>query len=60
MDMLAAKLGCKSAMVGTGYASFRSGCMERRIYRKGYTHLVGGSFLVLARRFCVDRKGGTG
>ena len=41
--MVSARLGCKSAMVGTGRANSCPGCMER--LRKPYSHLVGGSFL---------------
>ena len=37
---MAARLGCQSAMVGTGWAN--PGCMDR--LRKRYSHLVGGSF----------------
>ena len=37
MHMVAARLGCKSAMDGTRWANSFSGCME--------THLVEGSFL---------------
>ena len=43
MHMVAARLGCQSAMVGTGQANFCPGCMNR--LRKRYSHLVGGSFL---------------
>ena len=43
MYMVAARLGCKSAMVGTGWTNFCPGCMDR--LRKCYSHLVGGSFL---------------
>ena len=36
--------GCKSGMVGTGWANnSRSDCMNR--LRKIYSHLAGGSFL---------------
>ena len=38
--MVAARLGCKSAVVGTGSCP---GCMDR--LRKRYSHLVGGLFL---------------
>ena len=40
MHMVAARLGCQSAMVGTGWAN---SCMDR--LRKRGSHLVGGSFL---------------
>ena len=43
MHMVAARLGCQSAMVGTGWANSCRGCMDR--LRKCYSHLVGGSFL---------------
>ena len=43
MHMVAARLGCQSAMVGTGWANSCLGCMDR--LRKRYSHLVGGSFL---------------
>ena len=41
--MVAARLGCKSAMVGTGWASSHPGCMDR--LKKRHSYLVGGSFL---------------
>ena len=41
--MVAARLGCQSAMVGTGWANSCPGCMDR--LRKRYSHLVEGSFL---------------
>ena len=43
MHMVAARLGCQSTMVGTGWANSHPGCMDR--LRKHYSHLVGGSFL---------------
>ena len=43
MHMVAARLGCQSTMVGTGWANSCPGCMDR--LRKRYSHLVGGSFL---------------
>ena len=43
MQIVAAWLGSQSAMVGTGLANCRPGCMDRP--RKCYSHLVGGSFL---------------
>ena len=43
MHMVAARLGCQNAMVGTGWVNSRPGCMERP--RKRYSHLAGGSFL---------------
>ena len=43
MHMVAAWLGCQSAMVGTGWANSRPGCMDR--LRKCYSNLLGASFL---------------
>ena len=43
MYMVAAKLGCQSAMVGTRWANPCPGCPDK--FRKHYSHLVGGSFL---------------
>ena len=43
MHMVAARLGCQSAMVGTRWANSCPGCMDR--LRKRYSRLVGGSFL---------------
>ena len=43
MHMVAARLGCQSAMAGTGCANSCPGCMDR--LRKCFSHLVGGSFL---------------
>ena len=43
MHMVAARLGCQSAMVGTRWANSCPGCMNR--LRKCYSHLVEGSFL---------------
>ena len=43
MHMVAARLGCQSAMVGTGLANSCPGCMDR--LRKCYLYLVEGSFL---------------
>ena len=42
MHMVAARLGCQSAMVGTGWANSCPGCMDR--LRKRYSHLVGANF----------------
>ena len=39
----AAKLVCKRAMIGTEWANFRPGCMNR--CRKRYSHPLEGSFL---------------
>ena len=43
MHMVAARLGCQKAMVGTRWATSHPCCMDR--FRKRYSHLVGGSFL---------------
>ena len=43
MHMVAAQLGCQSAMVGTGLANSCPGCMDR--LTKRYSYLVGDSFL---------------
>ena len=43
MHMLVARLGCKSAIVGTGWAKSCPGCMDW--LRKHYSQLIGGSFL---------------
>ena len=43
MHMVAARLCCQSAMVGTEWSNSCPGCMDR--LRKHYSHLVGGSFL---------------
>ena len=43
MHMVAARLGCQSAVVGTRWANSCPGCIDR--LRKRYSHLVGGSFL---------------
>ena len=43
MHMVAANLGCQSAMVGTGWTKSCPGCMDR--LRKHYSHIVGGSLL---------------
>ena len=39
----ATRLGCKRAMVSTGWVNSCPGCLNG--LRKGYSHLVGGSFL---------------
>ena len=43
MHMVATRLGCQSAMVGTWWANSCPGCVDR--LRKRYSHLVGGLFL---------------
>ena len=40
MHMVAARLGCHSAMVGTVWVNSHPGCMDR--LRKHYSHTVGG------------------
>ena len=45
MHMVAARLGCQSAVAGTGWANFCPGCMDRLRKRCSRSHLVGGSFL---------------
>ena len=42
MHMMAARLGCESAMARTGWANSCPGCMDR--LRKRYSHLVGVHF----------------
>ena len=39
MLMVVASLGCKRTMVGTEWANYHSGCMNR--LRKCYSHLLG-------------------
>ena len=57
---VAARLGCHSTMVGTGWANSCPGCMDR--LRKCYTHVAGGSFLAgkaaWALSECVPTKSG--
>ena len=43
MHMVAARLGCERAMVGTGWATSCPDCMDR--LRKHYSHLVEGWLL---------------
>ena len=43
MHMVAARLDCERAMVGTGWVTSRRDCMDR--LRKHYSHLVGAWFL---------------
>ena len=52
MHMVAARLGCQSAMVGTGWANSCPGCMDR--LRKRYFHLVEGSFF--GREGCLGSE----
>ena len=44
--MAAARLSCKRAIVGTGWANSCPGCINK--LRKHYSHLVGGA--ILARK----------
>ena len=43
MHMVAARLGCQSAMIGSGWVNSCSGYMDR--LKKRYSHLLGDSFL---------------
>ena len=43
MHMVAARIGCKRAMVGTGWGNSHPGYMNR--LRNCYYHIVRGSFL---------------
>ena len=43
MHMVAARLGCQNAMVGTVWANSCPGCVDR--LRKHYSYLAGGSLL---------------
>ena len=43
MHMVAARLGCERAMVGTGLGTSHPDCTDRP--RKHYSHLAGGWFL---------------
>ena len=53
MHMVAARLGCKSAMVGTGWANSCPGRMDG--LRKRYSHLVGGLYLAGKAAWAVSR-----
>ena len=53
MHMVAARLGCKSAMVGTGWANPHPGSMDR--LRKCHSLLVGGSFLAGKAAWALSR-----
>ena len=50
MHMVAARLDCKRAIVGTKLAT--SGCMDQ--LRKHYSHLVGVSFLARKAAWALD------
>ena len=43
VHMATARLGCKSTMVGIGWANSHPGCMSQ--LRIHYSHRLGGSFL---------------
>ena len=47
MHMVAARFGCERAMVGTGWATSRPGCVDR--LTKHYSRLVGGKEGCLGR-----------
>ena len=53
MHMVAARLGCQYAVVGTGWANSCPGCMER--FRKHDSHVVGGSFLAAKAAWALSR-----
>ena len=53
MHMVAARLSCQSAMVGTKWANSCPDCMDR--LRKRYSHLVGGSFLAGKAAWALNR-----
>ena len=53
MHMVAARLDCKSTMVGTGWANSCPGYMDR--LRKCYSHLVGGLFLAGKAAWALSR-----
>ena len=53
MHMVPAVLGCKSAIVGTGWANSCPGCMDR--LRKCYSHLVGDWFLAEKAAWVLSR-----
>ena len=50
---VAARLGCQSTMVGTGWANSCPGCMDT--LRKHYSHLVGCSFLARNAAWALSR-----
>ena len=52
MHMVAARLCCQSAMVGTGWVNSCPGCMDR--LRKRYSHLVGG--FISGREGCLGSE----
>ena len=56
VHMAAARLSCKKAMLGTGWANSHPGCMNR----KCYSHLVGSLFMagkaVWALNECLPNK----
>ena len=52
--MVATRLGCKRGMVGTVWANFRPGCMNR--LRKLYSYLVGDSLLAGKLAWALSRR----
>ena len=53
MHMVAARLGCERAMVGTGWATSCPDCMDR--VRKHYSHLAEGWFLARKAAWALSR-----
>ena len=53
IHMVAARFGCQSAMVGTGWANSCPGCMER--LGKCYSHLV-YRWLISGRKGCLGSE----
>ena len=53
VHIVAARLGCKSSMVGTGWGNSCPGCMDR--LRESYSNLVGGSFLAVKATWAMSR-----
>ena len=53
MHMVAARLSCRSAMVGTGWANSCPECLDR--LRKCYSHLVEGSLLAGKAAWALSR-----
>ena len=53
MHVVAARLGCERAMVGTRWATSHPDCMDR--LRKHYSHFVGGCFLPRKAAWALNR-----
>ena len=53
MHMVAARLGCQRAMVGTRWVTSHPDCMDR--HRKHYSHLVEGWFLAKKAALTLSR-----